>query len=246
MLPEIESALHASVDRALTTLATLLPALSAFVLAVLIGVLLGVLLGYVLKRLLTAVKLDERMRSASEGGGLGWSSIRSPSLLISQVAVWGCVIAGTVIGVSAFAAAYGSSALLEAALLPYVARFVGAVLIVLAGMVVARFLARSVLIEAVNMHLHYARLLSQGVKWLVMVLSFAMALDHLSVGGKIVDLAFGILFGGIVLTLSLAVGLGTPDLIRRTLDPHATDPRPVEPEERRFAEEPPAGNVRHF
>ena len=50
--------------------------------------------------------------------------------------------------------------------------------------------------------------LSLGVKWLVLVLTAAMVLDHLEVGGNIVELAFGILFGGIVLTLSLAVGLG--------------------------------------
>jgi len=45
----------------------------------------------------------------------------------------------------------------------------------------------------------------------------AMALDHLSIGGRIVDLAFGILFGGIVLALSLAIGLGSKDLVSRSL-----------------------------
>jgi hypothetical protein len=33
-------------------------------------------------------------------------------------------------------------------------------------------------------------------------------------------LAFGILFGGIVLTLSLAVGLGSRDLVSRSLESH--------------------------
>jgi hypothetical protein len=40
-------------------------------------------------------------------------------------------------------------------------------------------------------------------------------------GGNIVGLAFGILFGGIVLTLALAVGLGSRDLVSRTLESHA-------------------------
>jgi hypothetical protein len=61
-----------------------------------------------------------------------------------------------------------------------------------------------------------------GVKWLVLVLTFAMALDHLGIGGKIVDLAFGILFGGIVLALALAVGLGSKDLVSRSLERQAT------------------------
>jgi len=49
-------------------------------------------------------------------------------------------------------------------------------------------------------------------------------LDHLQIGGNIVELAFGILFGGIVLTLSLAVGLGSRDLVSRSLDRAADRP----------------------
>jgi hypothetical protein len=45
-----------------------------------------------------------------------------------------------------------------------------------------------------------------------------MVLDHLQVGGNIVELAFGILFGGIVLTLSLAIGLGSRELVSRSLE----------------------------
>jgi hypothetical protein len=52
------------------------------------------------------------------------------------------------------------------------------------------------------------------------VLTAAMVLDHLQVGGNIVELAFGILFGGIVLTLALAVGLGSRDLVSRSLESH--------------------------
>ena len=63
-----------------------------------------------------------------------------------------------------------------------------------------------------------ARLLSMGVRWMILVLTGAMVLDHLQVGGNIVELAFGILFGGIVLTLALAVGLGSRDLVSRSLE----------------------------
>jgi hypothetical protein len=47
-----------------------------------------------------------------------------------------------------------------------------------------------------------------------------MVLEHLQIGGNIVGLAFGILFGGIVLTLALAVGLGSRDLVSRSLESH--------------------------
>jgi hypothetical protein len=117
-------------------------------------------------------------------------------------------------------------------------------LLLIAGILIARFLARSVLISAVNAQLQYARFLSLGVKWLVLVLTAAMVLDHLQVGGNIVELAFGILFGGIVLTLALAVGLGSRDLVSRSLESrveHSAE-RPHIPEETTSA----ASSIRHF
>jgi hypothetical protein len=71
-----------------------------------------------------------------------------------------------------------------------------------------------------------------------------MVLDHLQVGGNIVELAFGILFGGIVLTLSLAVGLGSRHLVSRSLESHverATERTHI-PDETTTA----AGSIRHF
>ena len=60
------------------------------------------------------------------------------------------------------------------------------------------------------------------MKWLVTVLTVAMALEHLSIGGGIIRLAFGILFGGIVLALALAVGLGSKELVSRSLEREAS------------------------
>jgi hypothetical protein len=51
-----------------------------------------------------------------------------------------------------------------------------------------------------------------------------MAFEHLAIGGGIIRLAFGILFGGIVLALSLAVGLGSKDLVSRSLQREADRP----------------------
>ena len=52
------------------------------------------------------------------------------------------------------------------------------------------------MIGAVNLNLGYARLFSVGTRWLVMVLAIATALVHLRIAVGIVELAFGILFGG--------------------------------------------------
>ena len=224
MWQEIESALHESIARVLTKVATLLPAVMALVLAILISGLLGALLAYGLKFVLTALRFDEHVRKGSTAGRLEWALIQSPTIAVARLAFWGCVLVGLMVGVSAFASGYANSDIMSAFLLPYVTHLVGAVLLILAGIISARFLARSVLIGAVNNHLQYARLLSQGVKWLVLVLTAAMVLEHLDIGGTIVELAFGILFGGIVLTLALAVGLGSRDVVSRTFEQDASQP----------------------
>ena len=45
-----------------------------------------------------------------------------------------------------------------------------------------------------------------------------MAVEQLQIGRQILTLAFGILFGGVVLTASLAVGLGAKDAVGRAIE----------------------------
>ena len=215
-------ALHASLARVLTKVAILLPAVLSLVLAVLVCGLLGLLLAYVVRRILVAFRFDERVKANSPTGLLPWSPVQAPSLILSRLVFWGGIFLGLVLGIAAFGAAYSPSEQIPSQLYPYLTRIVSAILLLLAGTVVARFLARSVLIGAVNMNLQYARLLSQGIKWLVLVLTVAMVLDHLGIGGAIVELAFGILFGGIVLALSLAIGLGSKEIVSRSLESDST------------------------
>lgn len=236
MWQQVENALHASFIRVLTEVATLLPALLSLLLAIAICGLFGLFCAWILRRLLTAVRFDERMKANRSAFLLDWwSPAQSLTLTLSRAVFWISIFLGLVLGIASFDAAYSPTSHFAAVLYPYLTHGVSAILILLVGTIVSRFLARSVLIGAVNMNLQYARLLSQGIKWLVQVVALAMALDHLGVGGAIVDLAFGILFGGIVLALSLAIGLGSKDVVSRSLD-----------QESRHNEESVTQHVRHF
>ena len=214
----MSEALHQSVDRVLTLLIAVLPGILAFFVALVVFTLIGAVIAAVLRRILALVKFDDRMAQAR--GGTEWTPSTPPSDLVTRVCFWVWVLIGLIIGVAAFDASYAAGTPLPISLLPYLTHAVGAILLLIAGTLIARFLARSVLIGAVNAQLQYARFLSLGVKWLVLVLTAAMVLDHLEVGGNIVELAFGILFGGIVLALALAIGLGSRDLVSRSLESH--------------------------
>lgn len=214
----MSDALFQSIDRVLSLLIAILPGILAFFVALVLFTFIGVAISAVLRRILAFAKFDERI--ARSRGSADWTPSSSPTALFGRVSFWGTVFVGLVIGVSAFDTSYAAGAALPISLLPYLTHMVGAILLLIAGTLIARFLARSVLIGAVNAQLQYARFLSLGVKWLVLVLTAAMVLEHLELGGSIIDLAFGILFGGIVLTLALAIGLGSRDLVSRSLESH--------------------------
>jgi hypothetical protein len=237
----MSEALHQSLYRVLTLLVAVLPGILAFFVALLVFAAIGMGISWVLRRCLTWAKFDARVAKKS---GADWAPASSPTEIVAGASFWICVLLGLVVGVSAFDTSYATDAPLSISLLPYLTHAVGAGLLLVAGILVARFLARSVLISAVNAQLHYARILSLGVKWLVLVLTAAMVLDHLQIGGNIVELAFGILFGGIVLTLALAVGLGSRDLVSRSLESHVeeTGERAHVPEEPATA----SHSIRHF
>ena len=210
----ITGSLQDSVYRVLGLLIAVLPGVVAFFLAALVFTLLGMGISAVMRRLLVWVRFDERIsRNRAD-----WAPSSSPTELFARASFWTCVLLGLLIGVSAFDVSYASASTIPIRLLPYLTHAIGALIVLLAGTLIARFLARSVLISAVNAQLHYARFLSLGVKWLVLVLTAAMVLDHLEIGDRIVELAFGILFGGIVLTLALAIGLGSRELVTRSLE----------------------------
>ena len=261
MSQQISAALRESMHRALVKLASFLPGLLALLVAVIVFTLIGALLAYLVRRILVAVRFDQRFAGDQAANVADWSPRHSPTVLVARTIFWAFVLCGLLIGVSAFDASFAANSQFSGQLIPYLTHWASAILILIAGSVIARFLARSVLIGAVNLQLQYARFLSLGIKWLVIVLAAAMALDHVEIGGTIVDLAFGILFGGIVLTLSLAIGLGSRDLVSRSLersearsearsDPRPTAIRPTPSDTDLSGEETPpprpTGTLRHF
>jgi Mechanosensitive ion channel, conserved TM helix len=215
MWNQVGGTLSNSMAQAMGRFASLLPGILAFLVSVVLFSLIGWVLAWVVRRILIALRFDERMGRGTEAV-TEWSPRQTPAGLAARLVFWLFVVIGIAVGVDAFGASSNST--IAVGLLAYLPKLIGAGVILLVGNIVARFLSRGVLIGAVNMNLQYARLLSLGVKWLVLVLTAAMALDHLEIGEKIVDIAFAILFGGIVLSLALSVGLGSRELVSRSIE----------------------------
>jgi mechanosensitive ion channel-like protein len=216
MWDQVGQALSHSMTGMLSRLASLVPGIAALIVALFISALTAWVIAAILRRSLEGFDFDRRVAHWGFPTLQEWSPERSPTLLVTRVIAWTIILIGFLIGISAFDVTLTSSLVFR--LFAYLPNVLAAIVVLAAGSVIARFLARSVLIGAVNMNLQYARLLSAGVKWMVSVLAVAMALEHLGIGGGIIRLAFGILFGGIVFALALAVGLGSKELVTRSLD----------------------------
>jgi hypothetical protein len=105
----------------------------------------------------------------------------------------------------------------------YLPRAFSAVLILFIGYVAAGFLSRTILIALVNSGYHFAKLLAEAVRLLLIVLILAMALEQLQVAPNIVVAAFSIIFGGIVIALAISFGVGGIDAARRIIEKGAAE-----------------------
>ena len=221
MVEQFNRALRLAGARIVESIANFLPGVVVF-LVLLVGALaIAIVLRYALKRALDGLDFDRR----AELLGISvadWTPSRSASTLIASVAFWTVLSLGLLFGFTALDAALPSQFAMS--VLQYVPHLVAAVVILVVGGLVARFLARTILIGAVNMGVHHARLLSLTVKWLVLTVAAALALDHIGIGRTVLLLAFGILFGGVVLAIALAVGLGAREVVSRAVDRQLREP----------------------
>jgi hypothetical protein len=216
MWDQVEDMLRRATLRTVESVTDFLPGLLGLI-AILLGALVIALVvrALVLKGLL-GIRFDQRAEQWGLGALNDWPAVGGPSLVVARIVTWVILIAGLLTGLSALDAALPEE--FARTVFGYMPDVLAALLILVLGSVFARFLARSVLISTVNLQVPAARLLAVFVKWLVLIVAWATALDHLGIGRNILPMAFGILFGGIVLALALALGLGSKDVVRAVLD----------------------------
>jgi hypothetical protein len=213
MWNQVNGIMNQAASQMADRIALFLPGVVVLLVLLLAAVLASIVVRVALLRVLRGVDFDRRASHAGFSVLVDWRPSSSPSLLLARFAQWTVLLLGLLIGLSALDATIPTA--LALSVFHYLPNVLGALVIVVLGDLGARFLARSVLINAVNLHIRSARLLGMSVRWLVLILTGAMALEHLGIGGQILLLAFGLLFGGIMLALALAVGLGSQDTVRR-------------------------------
>lgn len=193
-----------------------LTSLVGIIILILLGLIIGWLAKEVVHRVLRAVQFDrlcERLGVADDIEKLGLA--RSSSHLAAKIVQGLIVLTALLAGLVAMRSQWTQN-LVERFFL-YLPHLIAAVIILIVGALVSRFLSRSVLIAAVNAHLPPARLLAGLTRFLVITLAIVASLDELGIGRTTIIVAFAILFGGMVTAAAIAFGLGARDLARDLL-----------------------------
>lgn len=205
------------IDLFLITLQTFWGQIALF-LPKLLAALLMILGGWILARVLRA-----GVRRSLEALGFGHIAERSGlEALVKQGGVdlsLAGIIAGTiywlvllVVAVSA-ASSLGLDSLASLAnkLALFLPNVLIAVFILVFGTLFARLVNRLVFASLNNAKFSGALSVSTTCEYIVQIFAFFLALEQLGIGTTLLTVAFAIVFGGFVLTMALAFGLGGRD-----------------------------------
>ena len=204
-------------NRFLDNLLLFLPNFLTAVVILFAGLLIGALLKMIFGRLFKAVGIDGLCERTGMNQLLCKSGIKDPlSLLLAKI------IGGVTVAVFALIAVQTISVpaverLLERFFL-YLPNVFVALIILVVGYLLSNFLSRAALIASVNAGVRLSGLVGRFVRYVILIMSVTMALEHLGIGSETVIIAFTIVFSGVVLAFAIAFGLGGRDAAREYLE----------------------------
>jgi len=176
-----------------------------------VGLIVAAGLGKIVEKLIDALKLDRLLGQLGLNKILERANVRLHSGRFVGISVQWFFIIITLLAVSDILKLLAFSDFLKQVLL-YVPNIVVAVLIMLAGVVIAVFLSKLVRASVLAARLHEARFLGALTKWSVLVFAFLAALSQLGVAGALVNTLIMGFVAMIAIAGGLAFGLGGRDV----------------------------------
>jgi hypothetical protein len=194
-----------------------LPNLLSFILVLFAGIVLGLVLKTIFLRFFRAIKLDKFSERSGMVEMLKKGGVEeSISHILARLISWLTIISFFILSLRSLNVPV-IERILERFIL-YLPNVFVATVILFFGYMLSNFLGRTALIAAVNAGLKLAGLLGRFVKLTIFLLAVTMALEQLGIGRETIIISFAIIFGGLVLALALAFGLGGRDIAKEYLE----------------------------
>jgi hypothetical protein len=200
----------------LRSIAAFLPRLMVMLIIVVMGWVIAYVLKSVLRSILRVTKFDKLSEDAGASQLLKKAALPPSSELLSRFVFWIAWLGFILVGISVL----GVVGIEEhiAHFFGFLPRMFAALFVFFFGLLAASFFSRAALLAAVNADLPSPRLLSLTIRVMIIIFSVSIGIEELGVGENTMLLAFGIVFGALMLGLALSFGLGGRDLARRYLE----------------------------
>ena len=215
MIETLQNILKEARDRVSQQITVILPGLLAGLTILLAAYMLARFARWLLVRIFKGVALDRFLSQSGLSTMLARSGGLRATSLMAQGTYWMILLLGLLTALSAFNTNL-STEIIEAVVFLF-PKVVTAALIVLAGAWLGQYLGRSTLVWAVNEGIPVPRRLAGAVRVAIVFISVVVAAVQLNFASSVFFAAFVLLVGGVILALSLAVGLGSREWVQRYL-----------------------------
>jgi hypothetical protein len=181
-----------------------------------VGWVIAYLLKIVVRSILRLTKFSKLSENAGATQLLNQAALPSSTELLSRFVFWVAWVGFILLGVSVLGIVglqeYTSKFFL------FLPRLFVALLILFFGLLAASFFSRAALLAAVNANFRSSRLLSISIRVIISIFALSMVFEVLGVAEETMMIAFGTVFGAVMLGLAIAFGLGGKDLAREFLE----------------------------
>jgi len=184
------------------------------------GLIISWFIKKLLGRLLILFRFDKWAQDVGIANLLQKGGVKTlPSIVLSKIVYWVFIVLFlsfglNFIGISQFSE-YASKI---STTLPYI---IVSLVIVIIGIIFSNFISRVIFMTCENANIKYGDIIAKGVRIFLIIITFGMVFEYIGIGNTIITISFLIIFGGIIMTLSLALGIGLSnvvgDLIRERL-----------------------------
>jgi Conserved TM helix len=212
----IISELTQAVDELARGFAHFLPRLIVMLILVFAGWLIAYVAKVTLRGILRLIKFDRLSEKAGASQLLNKAALPSATDLLSRFVFWVAWLGFILLGVSVL----GILGLQEqiAKFFLFLPRLFVAIFILFFGMLAASFFSRAALLAAVNANVPSPRVLNLAVRSIIIVFVLSIVFEELGLAEQTMLVAFGIVFGALMLGLAIAFGFGGRDLAQRFLE----------------------------
>ncbi|HEX2977288.1 MAG TPA: hypothetical protein VHO68_15235 [Bacteroidales bacterium] len=194
------------------TFMEIFPNIIFMLLIMICGFIISWFIKVILSKLLKLFRFDKWALEVGISSFLEKGGVETPpSLILSKIIYWILIIvlfsyALNVAGISQFA----EFASRISAAIPII---IVSLAIFIAGVIFSNFIAKAVYLGCQNARIQYADFISKAVRILLILVIFGIVFEYIGLGNTIITVSFLIMFGGIVLVLSLALGIGLSNVV---------------------------------